>query len=48
MAYSWLHEGVCRQRHELWMDVGYMKLCVVRDMNWADSCLHEALFRQKH
>jgi len=30
---SWLHEDVCREKHELWMIVGYMKLCVERDMN---------------
>jgi len=28
MADSWLHEAVCRQRPELWVTVGYMKLCV--------------------
>jgi hypothetical protein len=30
---SWLHEDVRRQRHELWVTVGYMKLCVDRDLN---------------
>jgi hypothetical protein len=25
---SWLHIAVCRQRPELWVTVGYMKLCV--------------------
>ena len=29
---SWLHEAVCRQRPEMWMTVGYMKLCVDRDL----------------
>ena len=29
----WLHEAVCRQRHELWVRVGYMKLCVDREIN---------------
>ena len=28
MDESWLHEAVCRQRPELWVTVGYMKLCV--------------------
>jgi len=30
---SWLHGAVCRQRPELWLTVGYMKLCVDRDIN---------------
>ena len=30
---SWLHEAVCRQRPELRVTVGYMKLCVDRDLN---------------
>jgi hypothetical protein len=34
---SWLHEAMCRQRPELWPTVGYMKLCVDRDLNLADS-----------
>jgi hypothetical protein len=29
---SWLHEAVCGQRTEMWMRVGYMKLCVDRDL----------------
>jgi len=29
---SWLQEAVCRQRHELWVTVGYIKLCVDRDL----------------
>jgi len=29
---SRLHEAVCRQRPELWVRVGYMKLCVDRDL----------------
>ena len=34
MADSCLHEAVCiRQRPELWLTVGYMKLCVDRDLN---------------
>ena len=34
MADSCLHEDVCRQRPELWPTVGYMKLCVDRDLNF--------------
>ena len=30
---SWLYEVVCRERNELLVRVGYMKLCVDRDMN---------------
>jgi len=30
---SCLHEDVCRQRHEMCVTVGYMKLCVDRDLN---------------
>ena len=33
MGDSWLNEAVCRQRPELWMTVGYMNLCVDRDLN---------------
>ena len=33
MGDSWIHEAVCRQRHELLLTVDYMKLCVDRDMN---------------
>ena len=33
MADSELHEAVCRQRPELWPAVGYMKVCVDRDVN---------------
>ena len=33
MADSWLHEAVCRQRPEECVTVGYMKLCVDRDLN---------------
>ena len=32
MADSWLNEAVCRQRPELWLTVGYMKLGVDRDL----------------
>jgi len=31
---SWLHEIVCRKRPKLLLTVGYMKLCVDRDLNW--------------
>ena len=47
MADSWLHEVVCIKRPELWLTVGYMKLCVDRDLNLADSWLHEAVCRQR-
>ena len=30
---SWLHEAVYRERPELLVIVGYMKLCVDRDPN---------------
>jgi len=30
---SWLHEAFCRHRHELFLKVGYMKLCLESDMN---------------
>jgi len=30
---SWLHEVVCIQRPEFWVKVGFMKLCVGRDLN---------------
>ena len=33
MAESWLREAVCRQRPELWVRDGYMKVCVDRDLN---------------
>ena len=33
MGDSWLHEAVCRQRLEMWVTVGYMKVCVDRDLN---------------
>jgi len=33
VADIWLHEAVCIQRPELWVTVGYMKLCVDRDLN---------------
>ena len=33
MADSWVHEVLCRQRHELWPRVYYMKLCVDTDLN---------------
>jgi len=28
-----LHEAVCIQRHELWVTVGYLKLCVDTDLS---------------
>jgi len=33
VANSWLHEAVLRQRPALWVAVGYMELCVDRDLN---------------
>jgi hypothetical protein len=33
VCYSWLHEAVCREISELWVTVGYMTLCVDRDLN---------------
>ena len=47
MGDSWLHGAVCRQRPELWLTVGYMNLCVDRDLNSGDIWLHEAVFRQR-
>jgi hypothetical protein len=32
MAFSWLHEAVCRQIPDLWPTVGYMKLYIDRDL----------------
>ena len=32
-ADSCLNKAVCRQRIELWLTAGYMKLCVDRDLN---------------
>ena len=47
MGESWLYETVCRQRPKLWVTVGYIKLCVDRDLNCGDSGLHEAVCRQR-
>ena len=33
MGDSRLHEAVCKQRPELRVTVGYMKLCVDRELN---------------
>ena len=33
MSDSWLYEAVCRRKPELWVSVGYMKLCLERDLN---------------
>jgi len=33
----WLHKAVCRQRLELWLTVGHMKLCVDRDLNCVEQ-----------
>ena len=32
MGDSWLHEIVCIRITELWVTVGYMELCVDRDL----------------
>ena len=46
MAYRWLYEAVCTQRPELWLTVGYMKLCVGRDMI-SGLRLHKAVCRHR-
>ena len=33
MSDSWLYEAVCKQIPEQFVRVGYMKLCVERDLN---------------
>ena len=33
MGESWLQAVVCKHRPEKWVTVGYMKLCVDRDLN---------------
>jgi len=38
---SWLLEAVFRQNSELWVRVGYIKLCVIRDWIVGDTWLHE-------
>ena len=47
MAESWLHEAVCRQRHEKWLIIGYIKLCVDRNMNCAGKFAKEAICRER-
>jgi hypothetical protein len=42
-----LHEVVFRQRDELWVKIGYMKLCLDRDLNCGESWLLEAVCRQR-
>jgi len=44
---SWLQEAVCRQRPEMSVTGGYMKLSVDSDLKWGDSWLHEAVCRQR-
>ena len=47
MGEIWLHEAVFRQRPELCVTVGYMKLFIERETQTVgDSWLHEALCRQ--
>ena len=33
MAERWLYEALYKRRPEVWLTVGYMKLCVDRDLN---------------
>ena len=47
MADSWLDGAVCIQTPELWLTVGYMKLCVDRDLNCGDIWLDGAVCRQR-
>jgi len=35
----WLYEAVCKQRLELWVTVGYMKLRVDRELNCGQQLL---------
>ena len=38
---------MCTQRPELFSKVGYMKVCVNRQLNCGDSWLHETVLRQR-
>jgi len=44
---SWLLEAVFRQNSELWLRVGYIKLCVIRDWIVCVSWLREAVCRRR-
>jgi hypothetical protein len=44
---SWSHTAVCRQRHKPWPTVGYMMLCVDRELTATDVCLHKAVCRRR-
>ena len=44
MGVSWLHETVCRQRPELWLAVGYMKLFVDKNLNCDREFFREVMF----
>jgi len=44
---SWLLEAVFRQISELWVRVGYIMLCVIREWIVGDSWLCEAICRRR-
>jgi len=44
---SWLLEAVFRQNPELWVRVGFIKLCVIRDWIVRDIWLHDAVCRRR-
>ena len=44
MDVSWLHEAACRQRTELWLAVGYKKLCVDKNLNCDREFFREVMF----
>jgi len=46
VAECWLHETVCTQRPEIWPIVGYMKLCVDRDLNCGRVLVTKTVCRQ--
>ena len=48
MGESWLHEAVCRQSRDLCVTVGYIKLCVDRELNcvgagYVEICVDRSL-----
>ena len=47
MGEIWLHAAVCRQRPELCIRFGYVKLCVDRHLSCGEIWLHEAVCRQR-
>jgi hypothetical protein len=44
---SWLYGTVCRQRVEMLVRVGYMELCVDKELKCWDKLLYGAVCRQK-